>query len=32
MRTEVLSEHPDLMLAGFERERRRGAVEQWARP
>lgn len=31
MRTEVLSEHPDLMLAGMERERRRGAVEQLAR-
>ena len=30
MRTEVLSEHPDLMLADMERERRRGAVEQWA--
>ncbi|HEX9042621.1 MAG TPA: nuclease-related domain-containing protein [Trebonia sp.] len=31
MRTEVLSEHPDLMLAGIERERRRGAMEQLAR-
>jgi hypothetical protein len=31
MRIEVLSEHPDLMLADVERERRRGAVEQLAR-
>ena len=31
MRVEVLSEHPDLMLADIERERRRGAVEQQAR-
>ena len=31
MRVEVLSEHPDLMLAGIERERRRGADEQLAR-
>jgi hypothetical protein len=31
MRIEVLSEHPDLMLADIERERRRGAVEQLAR-
>ena len=31
MRVEVLSEHPDLMLADIERERRRGAVEQLAR-
>src|SRR5580704_613850 len=31
MRIEVLSEHPDLMLADIERERRRGAVEQQAR-
>ena len=30
MRVEVLSEHPDLMLADIERERRRGAVEQAA--
>ena len=28
MRIEVLSEHPDLMLADMERERRRGAVER----
>ena len=31
MRIEVLSEHPDLMLADIERERRRGADEQFAR-
>jgi hypothetical protein len=31
MRTEVLSEHPDLMLADIERERRRGVVAQLAR-
>jgi hypothetical protein len=31
MRTEVLSEHPDRMLADIERERRRGVVEQQAR-
>jgi hypothetical protein len=31
MRIEVLSEHPDVMLADAERERRRGAVEQFAR-
>jgi hypothetical protein len=31
MRIEVLSEHPDVMLADAERERRRGAVEQQAR-
>ena len=31
MRVEVLSEHPDLMLADIERERRRGAVAQLAR-
>lgn len=31
MRTEVLSEHPDVMLAGAERERRRGVTEQVAR-
>jgi hypothetical protein len=31
MRIEVLSEHPDLMLADIERERRRGADERLAR-
>jgi hypothetical protein len=31
MRIEVLSEHPDVMLADAERERRRGAAEQLAR-
>jgi hypothetical protein len=31
MRVAVLSEHPDVMLAEAERERRRGAVEQLAR-
>ena len=31
MRIEVLSEHPEQMLADIERERRRGAVEQAAR-
>jgi Nuclease-related domain len=31
MRIEVLSEHPDRMLADIERERRRGVVEQLAR-
>jgi hypothetical protein len=30
MRTEVLSEHPDFMLADIERARRRGATEQLA--
>jgi hypothetical protein len=31
MRTEVLSEHPDVMLADAGRERRRGVTEQFAR-
>ena len=31
MRTEVLSEHPDLMLADIERERHRGVAEQQSR-
>ena len=31
MRTEILSEHPDLMLAEMERERRRGFAEHQAR-
>jgi hypothetical protein len=31
MRTEVLSEHPDVMLADAERDRRRGVTEQIAR-
>jgi Nuclease-related domain len=31
MRIEVLSEHPDVMLADAERERRRGTAEQLAR-
>jgi hypothetical protein len=31
MRSEVLSEHPDVMLADAERERRRGVTEQVAR-
>jgi hypothetical protein len=31
VRTEVLSDHPDLMLADIERERRRGAVAQFER-
>ena len=31
MRIEVLSEHPDLMLADIERERQRGEVKQLAR-
>ena len=30
MRTEVMSEHPDVMLADAERERRRGVTEQVA--